>query len=265
MDWSWLVGGVAYDIVKSLAGALVVTIAATAVARRALGLLQERKQEFTFAAGIFVLTCILFIFLSPPRPRPNIEADIQQTVGAASTKTRDYIVVFSINIINSGQMPSIIKNWRVTATVSGTTYEAMFPPVPENYTLQTPPGSNPDQPLSITYHKQDNIVVKGLTPIQVGSMLTGILFVDFHNIDPEIFRGIVDYSVTFTDVLSKQYSLTAKSTGRIDGIGAIPGLHTDMVCRIQKTTSEPAASAPDTTASTPPSPFSPSKRTITPY
>jgi hypothetical protein len=87
--------------------------------------------------------------------------------------------------------------------------------MPKTFTFNEIPNVNKYQPESITYHSEDNIIEKGLTPIQVGGLLPGILFVGFQNIDPSLFKGGADFIVTYEDVLSKPYSMSIRSSASI--------------------------------------------------
>jgi hypothetical protein len=66
----------------------------------------------------------------------------------------------------------------------------------------------------------------------VGAILPGILFVVFQNVDESVFRSGADFKITFEDVLSKQYSMTISSSGKMDNVTTFPGVHTDMVCPV---------------------------------
>lgn len=103
--------------------------------------------------------------------------------------------------------------------------------MPPSFTFGNIPHTTLAQPTSITFHSEDNIAAKALRPIE-GGLATGILFVEFSNVDQTVFRGSVKITVSYQDVLSRQYSATAKTTGQIGQVAALTGLHTEMACPI---------------------------------
>jgi hypothetical protein len=104
--------------------------------------------------------------------------------------------------------------------------------MPKTFTFNKIPRTSLNQPESLTFHNEDNIVEKSLKPIEIGALLPGILFVVFQNVDQAVFRTGVTYTVTFEDVLSREYSATIKSSGQSSEMGLVPGLKTEMSCPI---------------------------------
>ena len=141
-----------------------------------------------------------------------------------STVDRETIVVLALNVINTGTMQTIVKKWKVEAKASGQVYQAVFGQMPPTFTFKNIPRVSQNQPETMTFYSLDQIVKNSLQPIQVGALLPGIIFVVFQNVDQSVFRGAVEYTVSFEDVLSTPYSASIQGTGRIDIVGLVPGL-----------------------------------------
>jgi hypothetical protein len=202
------------------------------VLRFAFNKLNEGKQIISFGIGSFLLFVLLMVIVARPQ-QPELNGGIQGIVaGKSPGSDRDVAAIFTINITNTGSMQTIVKSWKVEATANGRKYEAVFPPMPKTFTFNNIPHINENQPESITYKVEDNILEKSLVPLQVGAIMPGILFVVFQNVDESVFRSGADYKITFEDVLSKQYSMTIASSGKMDNITTFPGVHTDLVCKV---------------------------------
>jgi hypothetical protein len=228
-----LAGGIAYDLFKYLVGPLIVSLLATAVLRTAFHKLKQWRELFVFWGGTFLLCMILFFFMGSRPQQPNFEGGIQQAFsGGLPGSDRDTIAVIALNIINTGNMQSIVKNWKIQATANGNTYEGVFVQMPPSFTFNNIPRTTVNQPNSITFHSEDNIIERALKPIEVGAMLTGILFVEFENVDQSVFRSGVTFDVSYEDVLSRSYAVSIKGNGQFGQVGSIAGLHTEMACPI---------------------------------
>lgn len=236
MQWWYdaLVGGAAYELVRLyVMGPLIVAALGSAVLKMAFNKLQEKKQLFVFFGGCFASLVILFAFLAPRPNEPNLIGAIEGVfTGTLPTTDNDVVAVFEVGIANTGGMQSVVKQWGVVAEVNGVRYTGAFIPMPSNFTFNHIPAINEDQPEAVTFKRDDNLLEKGLFPIQPGAFLRGILFVAFRNVNPTVFKGIVDYTVSYQDVLSKQYSMPIKATGQIGTVPMMPGLHTEMACRV---------------------------------
>lgn len=223
--------GVLYDLIKRVLGVLVMTGAAQVILTYAFNKLKKRKEIIAFWVGSFVLLSAL-IYLMGSRPQqPELIGSIQQALAGAQGE-RDTVVILALNVLNKGSMQTILKNWKVTAESNGNKYEAIFAQMPEQFTFKDLPRVSPSQPISMTFHSSDSILEKSLTPIQVGALLPGIVFVVFQNVDPSIFKSGVLYTVTFEDVFSTPYSASIQATARSDIVGSVPGLRTQMACPV---------------------------------
>jgi hypothetical protein len=212
---------------------LIMTSVFGGVLRFAFNKLKKGKEIVAFGIGSFLLFVILMVVVARPQ-QPELNGGIQNAlVGQPNGGSeRDTVVVFTINIINTGSMQTIVKSWKVEATANGRKYEAVFPPMPPKFTFNNIPRTSPNQPESITYKVEDNILEKALVPLQVGAILPGVLYVVFQNVDNSVFKAGVDYKITYEDVLSRQYSMSISSSGKMDNIATFPGVHTEMVCPV---------------------------------
>ncbi len=228
-----LLEGTLYDLFKILLGAALMTSAVQLIFQRALHLVKERREIIALWIGGIVLFSALIYSLGTRPQQPFFEGAIQQAFsGSLPGSERDTITIIGLNIINSGTMQSIVKNWKVRATAGGSIYDAALVQMPPTFTFNNIPKTVVNQPTSITFHSTDNIIEKATKPIEIGSMLAGILFVEFQNIDQSVFRGAVSYDVVFQDVLSREYTVSLKGTGQIGAVTNMPGTQTEMACPV---------------------------------
>jgi hypothetical protein len=217
-------------IFKYIVVPLLMTTAVGGVLRFAFDKLKESKQIIAFSVGSFLLFLTLVVLVARPR-QPELNGGIQSVIAGEMPGTdKSTVAIFTINITNTGSMQTIVKSWKVEASVNGRKYEAVFPSMPAKFTFNNIPRTSPNQPESLTYKSEDNILEKSLLPLQVGAILPGVLFVVFENVDSSIFKAGADYKITFQDVLSKEYTMLASSSGKMDNITTFPGVHTEMVC-----------------------------------
>jgi hypothetical protein len=196
----------------------------------AFGRLKKRKEQIAFGVGSFILFLTLIYALGSRSQEPILTASIQSVFIGDGATDRENIGAIALNVVNTGTMQTIVKNWRVSVEANGHTYDAAFPIMPESFTFRNIPSTTPNQPTSITLHSSDNLLEKSLTPIQVGALLPGVLFVAFQNVDKSLFKTGVTYTVTFEDVFSRVYSTQIKSNASIGNVGLVPGVKMDAVC-----------------------------------
>jgi len=198
----------------------------------AFGRLKERKEQIAFGVGSFVLFLTLIYAIGSRSQEPILTASIQSVFIGDGPTDHDNIGAIALNVVNTGTMQTIVKNWRVAVEANGQKYDAAFPLMPESFTFRNIPSATPNQPTSITLHSSDNLLEKSLAPIQVGALLPGVLFVTFQNVDKSLFKTGVTYTVTFEVVFSRQYSAQIKSNASIGNVGLLPGVKMEAVCTI---------------------------------
>jgi hypothetical protein len=226
----------------------------------AFGKLKRRKEQIAFGVGSFVLFLTLVYALGSPTQRPELSASIHSVIVGSGTTDHDSIAAITLNVVNTGTMQTIVKNWQVYVEGNGQRYDAVFPIMPDNFVFNSIPAVSPNQPISITLHKSDSLLEKSLQPIQVGAMLPGILFVAFQNVDRSVFKAGVIYNVVFEDVFSRRYSTQITSNASIATIGLTPGVKMEAVCPVPP--GGPPKLGNDITSSIPPPayPLSPDRQ-----
>ena len=212
MHWLFdtLVGGVTYELLRSVAGSLAMALVGTALIRYCFDKLREKRQALTFLVGSFCLFLAFFFMVGTPRQQADFSGQIQQILtGPLPGSTRDTVAVVALNIVNSGPTQSIVKNITVQAIADGNTYDAMFIRMPQAFTFKDIPRTTLAQPTAITFHSEDNLTEKVTKPVEVGGEVTGLLFVEFSNVDQSIFHGSVTFIVSYQDAFSHQYSVSS--------------------------------------------------------
>jgi hypothetical protein len=217
-------------VLRYIIAPLLMTTAFGGVLRFAFHKLKQRREVIAFGVGSFLLFLLLMVVIARPAS-PELNGGIQNAiVGQSPGNDRDTIVIFTINITNTGSMQTVVKSWKVEALANGRKYDAIFPQMPSRFTFNNFPKTSSSQVESVTYKVEDNILEKALVPLQVGAILPGVLYVMFQNVDSAVFKTGVDYKITFEDVFSRQYSMSLSSSGKMDNLVTFPGVHTEMVC-----------------------------------
>jgi hypothetical protein len=138
-----------------------------------------------------------------------------------------------MNIVNKGSMPSILRNWQIAIEHGGVSYAGTLPPTANGFTINFPNATPENEfPLSLTYDKSEEVKNKALQPIHVGSMLSGILFARFSNLDQSIFTQESIYKVTFQDVTGRQYVAIMAATAQRSPEVIAPGVRVKAICPI---------------------------------
>jgi hypothetical protein len=225
------VDGVTYDTLKYVAAPLVFTLAGTVVVKYAFKKLSEWKEIIVFSSSVFVALFITFVLLGNRPQQPQLTGAIQSVITGAINDNKDSVMVISMNVMNIGSMQSIVKNWSISASVNGSSFQGSFPMMPKTFSF-TNANSTAGNPSSITFHNEDSLLDKGINAIQQGSMLPGILFVVFTNVDASVFKFGADITVNYEDAFSKKYSASIKTSPQVGNIGMMPGLHSDLVCKL---------------------------------
>jgi hypothetical protein len=224
-----VIEGAIYDFIKWGIGALIVTGALAFIARLTKRLESVRDIVY-FSIAAFVAVFALIFLIAPRTQGPQLAGTLQTITAGGINSDHDTIVVIALNVLNSGTMQSIVKNWNVTSTINSRIYQGSFLiPPPKDFTFKST-VIGPNIPTSITYHGDDNIIEKAMTPIPQGGLMAGLLFVEFHDIAPSVFAAGADYTVSFEDALSRKYSVGGTSTAKLGPIAAATGIHADLVC-----------------------------------
>ncbi|MGC1862593.1 MAG: hypothetical protein WA733_16130 [Methylocystis sp.] len=227
-----ILDGITYDIIKIVFAPMLITAAATFLMKTVFHKLSTSKEMIYFAGTFFVLVFLVADVFGVRNQQPNLSGGIQQIMVGGIRDNKDSIVIITVTIMNSGSMQSIVKNWNIEATINGNSYQgAVISPAPKSFTF-TSTNSSVDMPTGITFHGEDDVIEKALKPVQPGGLATGVLFVDFKDLDPAVFKVGADFKVSYEDVFSKKYILTMRTAAKSGPISSVPGTHSDLVCPI---------------------------------
>jgi hypothetical protein len=177
--------------------------------------------------------------ISPRTQTPQLGGNIEYTIAGPLGDTGSTITVFTVDVINSGTMQSIVKNWSGSATINSLNYQGSFLiPPPASFTFNDPAAAQ-GAPKAITYHGSDSLLDKSTAPIPAGGETKGLLFIVFSGIDANIFKTGADYTISFEDALSKSYTLRVTSSALKGRIGMTSGIHAELMCPVNPQTSPP--------------------------
>lgn len=223
--------GAIYDAFRLLLGSLIGTVVSVMAIRIISDKLRGKRDILAFSACMFMLFFLLLYFVGTQKNQPQLAGGIQNVVAIPVAGQDGTIAVIAMSIINTGNMQTIIKNWNVEASLNGNRYQGTISAMPERVVLQMP-DLGVASPSFLTYHREDDILLKSIIPLQGGALVAGTLYVVFQGVDQNIFKAGADITVTYEDVFSKPYAAMIKMKAKSDPVGVIPGLHTEMVCRM---------------------------------
>lgn len=228
-----LVENVVYDVVKNWLFIFIALAASNALLAVVFQKIKTKKEIIAWWGCGFVLMLAVMQLLGTKSQEPNLGGNIQQIQAGGINNDQDTVAIITVNIMNAGNMQSIIKNWNVEAEVNGNKYSGTFTVMPDTFFFSEPRSSDPSNPTKIIYKKEDDILDKSINPIQSGGSMPGILFVVFPRIPPETFKYGAKFIVSYEDILSKKYTLEISSTAQTTpNVMATPGLHTGAVCPV---------------------------------
>lgn len=236
-----LLDGALYDIGRYLFGPVVVTVV-FALLGKYLEWFKGLRELFYVSVGVFVVTMTCFSIFAPRAQAPQLAGTVESVVAGPLNDEKDTIAVFVVDILNSGTMQSIVKNWTVTATINSRNYQGAFlVPAPPSFTF-TRSDHNQSTPSGITYHGDDNLLDKTNFPIPAGGLSKGVLFVLFRGVSPDAFKSGADYTVSYEDALSKKYGAYITSTAQSGPVPLATGIHAELMCPVPQANSTPGAS-----------------------
>jgi hypothetical protein len=247
---SQLAGQLLSEFVMAIAAALGIT---TAV-KRGLGKLHDNKDTYWFFGSAFVVSLVLILSLqSLPSLKPDLHAQVLQTTEVGTFPNLNIttpVVQFAVQVENTGTMQTIAKNWKLTTTVDGHSYQGIGMQVPDILPIMDSKG------FLLTYYRS-SLVEQALHPIISGGQVTGLLLFNFPNFHKDFFKNrSPTFEISFEDVNSREYSTSVtlqEGQQTTENSAYIPGLNqTIQPPNGQKQQpQEPTDNAP--TGSTPPS------------
>ena len=231
--WQIVIEGATFELVKRVVGSIIVTFALTYVGAKVFRKLSKLREMIYFSLAMFVAIFTTLLLANPLSQGPNFAGAVQQVLTGGYNNDHDTIAIITMSIVNSGSMQSVAKNWTVETSVNGRKYIPSFlVPAPKNFTFTGLERGGPGSPSAMTFHGEDSILEKSMSPIQPGALVAGVLFVFFQNVDPSVFKGGADFTVNYEDVFSKTYAAPFKTTAKFDAVATFPGLHTDLACPV---------------------------------
>jgi len=255
LDWTQeiyrsVVDGTIYEVVRYLFGPVVVT-AVFAVLGAHLEWFKGLRQLFFVSIGVFVVALTCFSIFSPRPQSPQLAGTIESAISGPLNDNKDTVSVFVVDIINSGTMQSIVKNWTVTATINSRNYQGAFVvPAPASFTF-TMSDHEPNTPAGVTYHGDENLLDKTSFPIPAGGLTKGVLFVLFRGVSPDVFKVGADYTISYEDALSKKYSAYITATAQTGPVPFTSGIHAELMCPVTPPNSA-SPNPPNMSIGTPP-------------
>jgi hypothetical protein len=192
------------------------------------------RELLIVSAGVFVASLTCFSIFAPRSQSPQLAGTIESVVFGPENDNKDTIAVFVVNVVNSGTMQSIIKNWSTTSTINSRTYAGAFlVPPPAALTFASQDKNIPAGSASgITYHGDDDLLAKTSFPIPAGGLTKGVLFILFRGVSVDVFKTGADFTVSYEDALSKRYSAYITSSAQAGPIPMSSGIHADLMCPV---------------------------------
>jgi hypothetical protein len=142
---------------------------------------------------------------------PKLQAEIDQVIVGASQDSGKFVpaIILFLTLENSGTIQTTAKNFRLSVTKDGNTYNGTPTAVPKNFTIFIP-ATETDPVRAIAYRETDALYNKLVNPLQPGSAVYGFLIYAFPNLSEyKTFLGKgMTIKFTFSDVFSHQYEQT---------------------------------------------------------
>jgi hypothetical protein len=245
-DWkeiySSTIDGAIYDLIKYLFAPIVMS-GVFALVGQYLEWFKNFRQLLLVSAAVFVISLMCFSIFAPRSQSPQLAGTIESVLMGPMNDGKDTIAVFVVNVVNSGTMQSIIKNWSITSTINSRTYAgALLVPPPPAFTFTSQDKNVPSGTASsITYHGDDDLLAKTNVPIPAGGLTKGVLFILFRGVSSDVFKTGADFTIGYEDALSKRYSVYITSTAQAAPIPVSSGIHAELMCPISPPSAPPAA------------------------
>jgi hypothetical protein len=129
------------------------------------------------------------------------------------------VVVFG-SFVNSGQMPSVLYDWQLTAEMNGKMYKGE-PSTLGQFTIT-------EKDRTITYFADDALYERALTPVPIGGIVQGVLLFVFPKLDQDSFPDGTKFTLTFLDAINRRYTHVVTSGSGTTRLGYLPGLHQEL-------------------------------------
>ena len=158
--------------------ALVATSPLYGVFKYAFDALQKKKQVIAFWLSV-PLVILMFVVtlrtLVVPAPNlvPNLEMLAYGGIGSMKVENQNPVAIVD-TITNSGNMPSVVTDFHLTATLHGRIYEALRIAMPDIISLSDKNNSG-----TVRYLGTDALYERGTHAISPGGLVAGVLLFNF--------------------------------------------------------------------------------------
>jgi hypothetical protein len=146
---------------------------------------------------------------------PKLQAELAEVIVGASQDSGKFVpaIVLFVYIENSGNVQTTAKNFKVSVTKDGSTYNGTPMAVPKTFTIFIP-ATETDPVRAIAYHETDALYNKLVNPIQPGSAVYGFLIYAFPTLSEykTLLGNEMTIKFSFSDIFSHQYEQTFGKT-----------------------------------------------------
>lgn len=198
------------------------------IVQKIRGKLRDWKDFAMISLGIFMFILFSAMFLSPQPKRPNFVGSLYDAHIFASVDNKDTLQAITVNIANTGEIQSSVKNFSAVAEIRSTKIKGEITYLPDKITFVNSTAGGTEE---ITINKADDILTQSIKPIQSGALAVGILYVRFRNLDYISFRNGGTTTVHFEDVFGGKYSAKIETSAENHKYSRAPGLSTGLVCK----------------------------------
>ncbi|MGO9268492.1 MAG: hypothetical protein ACLQBA_27000 [Candidatus Binataceae bacterium] len=200
----------------------------------AFGKLKEFRQAVVFFVGSsLTLGLALFFISGPTKVSPDLSTITTGWLfggalandSGATEDVGEALVIGAIEIVNSGNMPSVARDYKLIAKVGETVYPSESVACPKTLTFQ-PAGAN----FSITLYGKDALYDK-TDPILIGGSVAGLLCFAFRGLAQNAFGSGTVFTFEFVDAMGHQYDRTdtiGPAQSSQSSIRHFPGIEQDI-------------------------------------
>jgi hypothetical protein len=210
-------------VLKMLAGAVLMT-GAGAFILSGFNRLKKKPEKIAYWVGT---PALLFIFLLLIRdnqaPAPALKGSIEAvyTLQLPPNSGRALGIIESIS--NVGSMPSIAYFWKVTLKHGAKSIDCPTSDLPEKFDIFLPAkGSFPAR--TVTYFHKDSIMLKALSPIPPGGLITGMLVCELKDLDISSLKEDDEVIVSFFDVSKETHTASIQGSSQYKDLIIFPGM-----------------------------------------
>jgi hypothetical protein len=191
-------------IAKLALGVVLMTGAGQYLLQNVFNRLKKRQEKISYWIGAPILLFVFLLFIStnesPRQGAPELRGQIE-AVHVNDNPITTLLLIAGVG--NTGSMPSVATGWSVTIMHDGKGTDCPVQVAPEKFIINfAARGTVPAR--SVTYYGKDSLLTKTLlSPIAPGSLTSGILLCEFHDLDYKSLHPTDKIVLSFVDVFSK--------------------------------------------------------------